>query len=530
MPSELPKTEAELAEWRAAIRRQYSEWQAEVDARLLAEQRAAIRYQVRTDLYYLLRYILQRADVEHPWMLERIREVQSQPDGYLDLWGRDHRKSTVITFGRTLMDVLASHGDDPLPSWQGIEPTFGIFSHTRPIAKSFLRQLKREMETNEALKALFPDILWSNPERDAPTWSEDSGLVVKRRTNPKESTVEAWGVVDGMPTGKHFSVIVDDDIVTLDGVGSPEMIRKTTDAWSVHLNLGTTDTRLRVVGTRYHFADSYGEMITRGAVKARIRPATADGTLTGKPVFLTQDQFDKKARDMGPYVASAQLLLNPVADSRQVFKREWIRTFDAKSKEGLNVAILVDPANGKKKSNDFTAIAVIGKGADENFYLLDAIRDRLDLEERTERVMTLHQKYKPLRVGYERYGMQADIGHLKHVQAERNYRFEVIEVGGALAKVDRINRLMPVMSEGSFYVPTTMIRTLYDGKTVDLTQVLIEEELMAWPVPLHDDLMDAISRVFDIDLPWPKLREHKSGRDRYSDTRTQRRGTWMSGP
>ena len=31
-------------------------------------------------------------------------------------------------------------------------------------------------------------------------WSLDGGLVVKRKSNPKEATVEAWGLVDSQPT------------------------------------------------------------------------------------------------------------------------------------------------------------------------------------------------------------------------------------------------------------------------------------------------------------------------------------------
>ena len=122
-----------------------------------------------------------------------------RPDG-MYLVGRamvPTHNSTIITFGLTIQDILV----DP-------EITAGIFSHTRPIAKGFLRQIKREFEWNTALKSLFPDILYQEPHERSPKWSEDDGLVVKRRGNPKESTVEAWGLVDGQPTGKHFSLMV----------------------------------------------------------------------------------------------------------------------------------------------------------------------------------------------------------------------------------------------------------------------------------------------------------------------------------
>src|SRR6478609_2613662 len=345
------------------VRTQYAQLAASLNDVSPLERHQVMRRMARTDLYFLLRYLLNRKDMEHPWILERIREVQQNPDGHLDLWGRDHRKSTIITFAKTLQDILASHGEDPLPMWGGREATFGIFSHTRPIAKAFLRQIKFELETNEELRELFPDVIWANPEREAPGWSEDNGLILKRKSNPKEATVEAWGVVDGQPTGKHFTRLIDDDIVTLGSVGSPEMIAKTTEAWGLHLNLGETESRLRVVGTRYHFNDSYRTMIERGAVIPRIRPGTHDGTLTGKPVFLTREQWDKKVREMGPYVASAQLLLNPTADSKQSFQRQWLRYYDRMDDwRSMNRALLCDPANEKKRTSDYTSMGVVGKG------------------------------------------------------------------------------------------------------------------------------------------------------------------------
>jgi hypothetical protein len=36
-------------------------------------------------------------------------------------------------------------------------------------------------------------VLWADPVKESPKWSEDEGIVVKRKGNPKEATVEAWG-------------------------------------------------------------------------------------------------------------------------------------------------------------------------------------------------------------------------------------------------------------------------------------------------------------------------------------------------
>src|SRR5712671_6796220 len=201
-------------------------------------EREALRNLARNDLFYLLVYVLWRKDVNRDWLFERCREVERESDGFLDLWAREHYKSTLITFGLTIRDILRNP-----------EITVGIFSYSRPIAKAFLRQIKREFEVNEKLRALFPDIIWPLPHKDAPKWSEDDGIIVKRDGNPKESTVEAWGLVDGQPTSKHFKLMVYDDVVTQDSVTTPEMIRKVTGAWEASRNLTTEGGRSRHIGT-----------------------------------------------------------------------------------------------------------------------------------------------------------------------------------------------------------------------------------------------------------------------------------------
>lgn len=501
-----------------------SSWTTCSDAELAQSQRQLFRI----DLWSLLVMALNRPDFLHPWLFQRCQEIQENPDGHLDLWARDHRKSSCITFAKTIQDILASHGDDPLQDWSGLEPTFGIFSHTRPIAKSFLRQIKVELERNTLLQQLYPDVLYANPDREAPRWSEDSGLVVKRRSNPKESTVEAWGLVDGQPTGKHYDVMIYDDVVTRESISSPEMIQKTTKAWEDSLNLGTAAPRIRMIGTRWHFADTYRTIMERQAAIPRIYPATTDSTLTGPPVLLTPEQLADKVRQMGPYTASAQLLLDPTVDSKQRFRREWLEHQFLRESVGwraMNRALICDPASGKKAS-DYTAMCVIGHGPDSNVYLLDLIRDRLTLQQRASEFIRLHRKWTPKWVGYESYGLQADIEYIKERQNRETYRFDIEELKGKLSKFDRVNRLIPIAAEGRLWLPDAILRTNSEGKLEDLVQLLIEEELLAWPVSAYDDMIDALSRVFDLEMPFPmpSVPEHRD--DRYAPKR--RTGTWMA--
>ena len=468
-------------------------------------RRGRLRNLARTDLYFLLRYGLARPDIEHPWVFERCREVQKAPDGYLDLWAREHYKSTIITFAKTIQDILASHGDEPLADR---ECTVGIFSHTRPIAKGFLRQIMREFESNDWLRTLFPDIVWDNCKREAPKWSEDDGIVLKRKSNPKESTVEAWGLVDSQPTSKHFSIRVYDDVVTKESVGTPDMIAKTTSAWELSLNLGTRGGAERYIGTRYHFSDTYKEMMRRTAAEPREHYATTNGEVDGEPVLLTREELIEKRKKMGPYTFGCQMLQNPKADKAQGFQLDWLKYYEQHNNgKGMNIVILVDPANEKKKKSDYTSMKVLGFGADENDYVLDMVRDKLNLKERTDTLFELHKRWKQpgqkLDVYYEKYGKDSDIDHIIGEMERENYRFDIYPIGGQMAKNDRIRRLVPDFEQGTILLPRKLLYVDREGITRDLVQEFINDEYEPFPVGDHDDMLDTLARKKDINVVYP---------------------------
>ena len=466
---------------------------------LKAGNEETLRRLCREDLFFLLTRALKRFDANDPWLYERVREVEADPDGNLDLWAREHYKSTIITFALSTQDIL----NDP-------NVTIGIFSHTRPIAKAFLDQIKTELEKNTFLQDLFPDILFKEPRKESPRWSLDSGIIVKRTANPKESTVEAWGLVDGQPTSKHFSKLVYDDVVTRESVTTTDQIKKVTDAWALSLNLGARGGVARYIGTRYHENDTYAEIIRRKSVKAvRIYAPTDlgqnDTMVQGTPVLLKKADLLKKRDDMGPYIYAAQMLQNPAADRTMGFNNDWLRFYDVlRNYAHWNFYILCDPANEKKKDNDYTVMVVIALAPDRNYYLVDGVRDRLNLTERTKKLFELRRKWAArgnvLSVGYEQYGMQSDIQHVRYVQEQENYRFEIRELGGSMPKNDRIRRLVPVFEQGRFWMPHRLPFVDNERKAQDFVYLFLNEEYSPFPVAVHDDMLDCAARIMDPEL------------------------------
>ena len=392
------------------------------------------------DRFFLLTSILGRRDAMHPWVFDRCREVEQEPDGCLDLWARYHYKSSIGTFAGIIQEIIR----DP-------EITICIFSHTGDIAADFLKQVKRELENNIRLQQMFPDVFFENPTLES-TWWNEKGLIVKRKGNPKEATVEAWGLVDAQPTGKHFNLLVYDDVVVPKSVTTPEMIAKTTKAWELSDNLGVGEaTRKWHFGTRYNFGDTYQQLIDRRIFKVRLYPATHNGKADGKPVFMSQRQWDhvkKTQRSTYP----AQMLQNPNAGGEAMFELKWLKPYDIRPAL-LNIYIMVDPSGGKKKNSDRTAMCVIGIDVHGNKYFLDGFRHRMKLSERWERLKYLYKKWSNtpgvqfVFVGYEKYGMQSDTEYFAEQMQRDKIEFAIEELNWSgpevNSKADRIKRLQP---------------------------------------------------------------------------------------
>ena len=534
------------------------------------------------DRFYLLAQTCKRHDVNHPWIFERCREVEASPDGHLDLWARYHYKSTICTFAGIIQEILI----DP-------EVTVAIMSSTNAVyAVPFLIQIQEEFERNEDMKRIHDDVLWSEPRKQAPIWSRQHGIVVKRKGNPKECTVEAFGLIDGMRTGKHYQLLDYDDLIDESMVDNPDIVKKVTLRWELSDNLGVLEgTRKWHQGTRYSFADTYGVILERSVLTARVHAATDNGQLTGSPVLLSTKKWSEVKLAQRSTV-NAQMLLNPLAGNESMFSMLGLKHYDV-IPSIMNVYIMVDPSKGKTRRSDRTAIAVVGIDVGNNKYLLDGYCHRMKLSRRYDLICQLRDKWaahpgvQAVQVGYEQYGMQVDIEVIKDYQERDDDQFEIVELNttrdGTHSKSDRISRLEPDFNRGLFYLPamvyhpdygggienqaawdvwgeeewqraidagqldksvgtgtvgarpmrglsssmqrvceatfqkhrivTALKRRDEDGDMYDLTRSFMEEYRLC-PFAPHDDLLDATSRIFDLEPTAPVPFEAHRGEPR----------------
>lgn len=464
----------------------------------------------KTDLWYLCHDILGWEFYDTPYAKYFCEKVQEDPNR-LWLVARGHLKSLTITCAGTIQFLI----NNPNKS-------AAIISYNNSTANAFLSQIKNILETSDTLKKLYPDIFYDKPSSQSTQWSVQVGINVKRTTTRKEPSVFAFGLVDSQKTGMHADLLVYDDVVIQDSVTSPYMIKKVTQAWELSSNIGMMNapTEKRYCGTRYHYHDTYAEIINRG-VPYTVIAATHDGTMTGKPIYMPEEVLADKIRDQGTYTFSAQMLLNPVADGEAKFHIEDLVYYDSPDEIPVitNKYLLVDPAGkGRKdKETDYTVMGVVGYDSVGDLWLIDAIHDKIDLGRRWNCVLDLWQKHKVVLVGYEQYGIHADMEFFDMEIKRTRCKFPSFKVlGGTLDKEDRILRLVPLLEQRRLHIPRKLIKKSYfDNKEYNIIETL-EDEIKDFPFGKHDDFVDMLSRIFDIIPALPRV-DNRTPTERFWD-------------
>ena len=441
---------------------------------------------------------------------------------------------------RLMIFVPPRHGKSMLtsehfPAWYlGRNPSKSIVcaSYAQDIADDFGRKVRNQM-IDPVYQEIFPGCRVSS----------DSASV-SRISTEQHGNYYAVGV-GGSLTGRGAHVLLIDDPHKDRAEANSDTYRKRAKEWFQSVAYTRLMDRGAVIlmMTRWHEDDLAGWLLKEKANEGwEVLNVPAEPPPW--PERYPADVLDEIRIMLGPREWSALYMQSPVPGGGGEFKRDMLRHYEGDGKsisDGMNKYILCDPAGEQRKENDFTSIWVIGLGADQNYYALDVVRDRLNLPDRGKEIMRLHRKWKPLEVRYERYGMMADVQYIRELQERENYRFDVVEVAGnRLKKEDRIRRLLPIFAENRFYLPQSLYYTDHEGVPRDLVREFTETEVLAFPAGVHDDMLDSLCRLCDtegrmnaqtraLSLIWPMPLEdpHKS-KDRYARRQGQQRSAWAA--
>ncbi len=424
------------------------------------------------------------------------------------------------------------------PAWVlGREPheKFIVASHSlRPLAAKLSSDTGRLMNS-EFYKNIFPKTIME----------KDTEFEIRTTLNGGRLAAAQTGVVG---SGGNYLILDDPnkpDEALSDG------IRKGTNDWVDNTFMSRMDDRttgrIILVQQRVHENDVTGHLLDKGGYTLVKLPAEAH-----KPVHISigsktynmavgdllhEDRLPKSVlneliTDLGEYSYAGQYLQEPVPPGGGLFKVTNVKYYDQTefNFSRANGFILCDPAgvgqigqnNAKRKKSDWTAYMVVALSDDQNYYLVDIVRDKLNPTERINTLVSLHREWsehfgKPLKVGYESYGLQSDLHYIEAKQNEESYHFPLIPLGGKMAKEDRIARLIPDMENQRWYFPHKIMYKDSSNRTFDLVAEMIKGEMMTFPVSKHDDCLDALSRIYDEDMfarfPAPRKKKDLVGNE-----------------
>jgi predicted phage terminase large subunit-like protein len=153
---------------------------------------------------------------------------------------------------------------------------------------------------------------------------------------------------------------------------------------------------------------------------------------------------------------------------------------------------LLDPAISKQTYADFTAIVSLLVDSQNNIYIVDIVRERLDPFETTKALFAQCEKWNPFRIGVESQAYQKSLIYIindkKHEAGLGN--LNIIEIKADKDKVEKIRGIVHRYAMGQ----------VYHRQGLKNTKIL-ETELMRFPKGATDDVIDALAGIEQILAP-----------------------------
>lgn len=208
-----------------------------------------------------------------------------------------------------------------------------IDSHSWDRSKVLLRGCKDIIEKDKHFRDVFGD--WA---KDAPYWTE-SGIIINRRTSAgrPEPSIDTTGVDKGM-AGGHYDWIIADDLHDEQNYESPRMREKVKGHIENLYPLLAPGGALLLIGTRWHYQDSYGKILRDVANAAEIGGRTPWVTRIkavedqyGELYFphrLTREFIEQQRIDLSPNKFSVWYYNKPIEEGSKTFQKSYIQMFE----------------------------------------------------------------------------------------------------------------------------------------------------------------------------------------------------------
>lgn len=169
---------------------------------------------------------------------------------------RNHLKSTVVTVTWSIQQIL-------------INPNIRICINNAKYdtAKEFLNTIQSHLDTGSKLSKIFGEFKTARV-----AWNRDS-FTISQRTLPRAQPTVMAASIDSILNGKHFDIIINDDLVEPNNVKTKEQIQKVIDFHKDCFNQIDKGGIIVDIGTRWAAQDLYGHILS-----------TATNSINGTPI------------------------------------------------------------------------------------------------------------------------------------------------------------------------------------------------------------------------------------------------------
>ena len=434
------------------------------------------------------------------------------------LFPRDHGKSRLIAY-RVAWELTK-------------DPTLRILyiSATANLAEKQLGFIKGIL-TSDTYSRYWPEHVNKDEGKRARWTTSEIALdhPLRKKENVRDPSIFTGGLTTSL-TGMHCDIAVLDDVVVYENAYTGEGRNKVKSQYSLLSSIEGADAKEWVVGTRYHPADLYndlmqmtedqyddeGEKVAEDNIYEIFERAVEDrGDGTGEFLWPQQQRKDGKyfgftrqilAKKRGQYLDKGQFRAQyyndpsdpdnvPVGHEKfQYYERKHLvqeNGFWFYKENKLNVYAAVDFAFSLSKKADYTAIVVVGVDAENNVYVLDIDRFRTDrISEYFEHIFHLVGKWSFRKMRAEvTVAQQAIVKQLKELVKQHGLSLSIDEYRPNKHQGNKEERIASTLEPR--YDNLQMWH--YRGGNIQT----LEEELMSRNPP-HDDIKDALASAVDI--------------------------------
>ena len=440
---------------------------------------------------------------------------------------REVGKTTCITQGYTVQCICANP-----------ETSILLVNEKVENAKDFLSEIKRQFETNEFLRALFPEVI--PPDLNDTTWRSDR-ITVNRKSSRKEPTVFVIGE-GGTVTGMHPDRIIVDDILSKELMenirGGDGNIVHRINRYIHQLDMLPSQNakpfpEIIFIGTRWWYGDSYEHIevaFGRGEAKqyVALRAQLPDGSMQqlptaacyrigdlavfrragledGRVAFPSKWSAERMAnvRLQDPELFACNVMNDPANETIATFKTSWLKyyswldeqrvsfdTLDGKRRvlrlSDLDILIFVDPGGfGSRAGEDRAraAVCVTGSTGAGEHLLLEAFSENISYLDAARKIIEFASRYEPRKVCIEIAGQQAAfVEVVRRIALEAGLQLSLhSEKPGVKAKENRVLGLESFFQRGQFYV----------GRGAPFAEFM--EQYQRFPRAIRVDLLDALA-------------------------------------